>query len=99
VNATKYLGLGAFQQVHGFSVETVLGSDFISLIEDRWQDYDVVVSTMPKADRLPTMEIITVVTNRLNVADPIVTHKLSMDFLLQLDLIKRTAIQIGVFEK
>jgi hypothetical protein len=96
VNASKYLGLGMFQQVHGFDVESELGSDFISLIDDRWRDYDVVVSTMPNADRLPTMEIITVLTKHLDVADPVVTYKLSMDFLVQLDLIKRTAMEIGL---
>ncbi len=99
VNASKYLGLGTFQQVHGISVENELGSDFISLIEDRWRDYDIVISTMPKADRLPTMEIVAVVTKRLDVADPEVTHKLSTDFLVQLELVKRTAIEIGILGK
>ena len=93
VNASNYLGLGMFQEVHGFGIESELGSDFISLIEKRWRDYDVVVSTMPKADRLPTMEIITVLTKYLDIADPLVTFKLSMDFLVQLDFIKRTAIE------
>ncbi len=99
VNASKYLGLGMFQQVHGFAVEIELESDFISLIEERWRDYDVVVSTMPNADRLPTMEIITVLTNRLDVAEPEVTCRLSMDFLVQMDLIKRTAMEIGILRK
>lgn len=99
VNASKYLGLRMFQQVHGFSVENELRSDFISLIEGRWRDYDVVVSTMPKADRLPTMQIITVLTKHLDVADSEVTYKLSMDFLVQLDLVKRTAIEIGILGK
>jgi len=96
VNASKYLGLGMFEQVHGFSIEAELGSDFISLVEDRWQGYDLVVSTMPKLDRLPTMEIVGVLTKRLNVSDPTVTCELSLDFLRQLDFIKRTAMEIGV---
>ncbi len=99
VNASKYLGLGLFQLAHGFSVETELGSDFISLIEDRWRDYDLVVSTMPpRIDRIPTMEIVGVLTNRLGIADPRVTYCLSMDFLGQLDLIKQMAIEIGVLK-
>ncbi len=97
VNASKYLGLQVFHQRHGFSVEDELGLDFISLIEDRWRGYDVVVSTMPKADRLPTMELITVLTRRLDIEDPDVTYKLSIDFLSQLDFIKRTAMDIGIF--
>jgi hypothetical protein len=96
VNASKYLGLAMFQQVHGFSVETELSADFMTLVEDRQRDYDLVVSTMPKPDRLPTMEIISLLTKRLDVADPNVTSQLSMDFLRQLDLIKRTALEIGV---
>ena len=99
VNASKYVGLGMFQHVHGFAIETELGSDFISLIEDRWRGYDVVVSTMPKADRLPTMEIITVLTNRLDVADPEVTYRLSVEFLVQMDWIKRTAMELGILGK
>lgn len=96
VNSSKYLGLGVFQEVHGFGVESVLGSDFISLIEDRWRSYDVVVSTMPRSDRLPTMEIVAVLTQYLGIADPVVTFKLSTDFLAQLDFVKRTAMEIGV---
>ena len=97
VNAAKYLGLGMFQQVHGFSVEEELGAEFISLIEDRWRDYDVVVSTVPPgANRLPTMEIVGVLTHRLDIADPTVTYALSIDFLLQLDLVKRTALETGI---
>ncbi len=97
VNAAKYLGLGVFQQFNGFSVEEELGAEFISLVEDRWRHYDVVVSTMPlAANNLPTMEIIGVPANRLGIADAAVTYALSMDFLLQLDLVKRTAIEIGI---
>jgi hypothetical protein len=99
VNASKYLGLVAFHQVHGFSLESELGADFIDLVEDRWRDYDVVVSTMPKADRLPTMDIVAVLTNRLSIADPVATYGLSIDFLCQLDFIKRTAIEIGVLAR
>ena len=96
VNSSKYLGLGIFQEVHGFSVENVLGSDFISLIEERWRGYDVIVSTMPSNDRLPTMEIIAALTQYLGISDPIVTFKLSTDFLAQLDFVKRTAMEIGL---
>jgi hypothetical protein len=45
------------------------------------------------------MEIITALTNRLEVADPAVTYKLSMDFLRQLDFIKRTAAAIGILRR
>ena len=97
VNAAKHLGLGMFQQVHGFSVEEELGAEFISLVEDRWCHYDVVVSTMPlAANSLPTMEIVGVLAHRLGIADPKVTYALSIDFLLQLDLVKRTAMEIGI---
>ncbi len=60
-----------FQQVHGFSVEEELGAEFISLVEDRWCHYDVVVSTMPlAANSLPTMEINGVLATRLHRAMP-----------------------------
>jgi hypothetical protein len=99
VNASKYLGLGIFERVHGFSVERGLGADFMALIEERWRLYDLVVSTMPKLSHLPTMEIISALTERLCVADPDVTSKLSLDFLLQMDFIKRTAMEIGILGK
>ncbi len=57
------------------------------------------VSTMPRLDRLPTTEIIALLTERLGVADPEVTSGLSMDFLLQMDFIKRTAMEIGILRK
>jgi len=96
VNASKYVGLAMFRELHGFDVESVLGMDFISLIEDRWRDYDVVVATMPKFDRIPTREIIAVLDERLDVGDLEVFCKLSFDFLAQLDLTKRTAMEIGL---
>jgi len=100
VNSSQYLGLGMFEHLHGFAVEGELGADFILLIEDRWGDYDdVVVSIQPEADRLPTIEIMTALTKRLDIADVEVTYKLSIDFLAQLDFIKRTAMEIGILGK
>ncbi len=96
VNSSKYLGLAAFQIAHGYSVEAELGADYISLIQDRWQGYDhVIVATRPQPG-IPTWEIVACLEDRRGVADPLVTYALSMDFLRQLDLIKRTALEIGV---
>jgi hypothetical protein len=96
VNACKYLGLGAFRIFHGFSIEAELGSDFISLIEDRWKEYDLLVSTMPKLDRIPTLELISSLCKRLDINDGFVTYSLSLEFLTQLDFIKRTAMELGL---
>lgn len=98
INSTKQLGLGLFQEVHGFSIEDTLGEDYMTLLEDRWQKYDLIVSTRKGGD-IPTMELITELTRRIGVSDPTVTYKMSFDFLEQLDLIKKTAIKLGVFRK
>jgi hypothetical protein len=95
VNSTKYLGLALFREVHGFSLEDALVADYTSLVEDRWRNYDLVVSTHTGRG-IPTMELMTALTRRLGVADPAVTYQLSMDFLAQLDQIKRTALELGV---
>lgn len=95
VNSTKYLGLAMFREVHGFSLEDTLGADYMSLVEDRWRNYDLVVSTHI-AGGIPTMELMAALTRRLGVADPAVTYQLSMDFLGQLDQIKKTAMELGV---
>jgi hypothetical protein len=95
VNSTKYLGLGMFRKVHGFSVEDTLGADYMSLVEDRWRNYDLVVSTHTGGG-IPTMELMAELTRRLGVADAAVTYQLSIDFLGQLDQIKKTAIELGV---
>jgi hypothetical protein len=52
VNSTKYLGLDLFQEVHGFSIEDALDAEYMSLVEDRWQKYDLVVSTRLSAPRI-----------------------------------------------
>jgi hypothetical protein len=96
VNGSRYFGLAAFKLTVGVSIETELGADFMTLLQDRWESYDLVISTTPKLARLPTTEIISVLTHRLDLADPLVTHGLSMDFLRQLDLVKRTAMEIGI---
>ena len=96
VNSCKYLGLGIFQKIHGFSVEAELDSDFITLIESRWREYDLMVSTMPKIDRIPTSEIISVLTWHLGISDPTITYKLSIDFLAQLDFLKKTALDLRI---
>jgi len=95
INSTKYLGLAMFREVHGFSVEDTLGADYMSLVEDRWRNYDLVVSTHT-GDGIPTMEVMAELTRRLGVADPAVTYQLSIDFLGQLDQIKKTAIELGI---
>lgn len=95
VNSTKYLGLAVFQEIHGFSVEEVLGMDYISLIEDRWRIYDLIVATHT-GESIPTMEIIAELTNVLGVTDPTITYQLTSDFLGQLEQIKRNAISLGM---
>jgi hypothetical protein len=97
VNSTHYLGLGMFEQTHGFSIESALGADYLTLIEDRWRVYDLIVSTWT-GDGIPTMGLISVLTERLQIADAFVTYPLSINFLTQLDFIKRTALEIGVLE-
>ena len=96
VNSCKYLGLGVFREIHGFSIEETLGQAFIDLIEDRWLSYDLCVTEASGAEKVPTLELIAVLTDRLNVADPTVTYKLSFDFGAQLEAIKATAIELGV---
>ena len=65
VNACKYLGLAAFRELHRFSVEEVLGASFLDLIEDRWRHYDLCVTGSPHPGSLPTLEIISSLTDRL----------------------------------
>jgi hypothetical protein len=65
VNASHYLGLPVFQQLHGFSVEEVLGDSFLNLIEDRWHDYDSAVIGARLPGSLPTIAIVSALTNRL----------------------------------
>lgn len=98
VNSTHYLGLGIFQQTHGFAIETTLDADYLTLVDDRWRDYDLVVSTWT-GQGIPTMGLMTVLTERLGIADAFVTYPLSINFLTQLDFIKRTALEIGVMAK
>lgn len=95
INSTKYLGLAMFQEIHGFSVEDILGADYMSLIDDRWRNYDLIISAH-SGEGIPTMALMTDLTGRLGVADPAVTYQLSIDFLGQLDQIKKAAIELGV---
>jgi len=97
VNATMYLGLGCFELVHGFSVEEELGSDFLALIEDRWWKYDeAVIANRESARSIPTVAIVSALADQLDLHDRFVELRLTVDFLDQLDLVKRTAIEIGV---
>ena len=96
LNSCKYLGLAFFREVHGFSIEETLGKDFLDLIEERWRDYDICVTAASDRAKLPTIEIISALTGRLGLADPTVTYQLSMEFIAQLDLVKRTARRIGI---
>ncbi len=96
VNACKYLGLGVVEKLHGFSIESELGADFITLIEDRWKEYDLVISTRLRSEGIPTDKLIEVLSLRLIIYDVSVMYKLSIDLLSQLDFIKRTAMEIGI---
>ena len=75
----------------------MLGSDFISLIEDRWRDYDGAVEKRTTSG-LPTSDVVSALTRRLDVADPVVTFKLSADFQQQMELITKTSIEIGLLK-
>jgi hypothetical protein len=94
INASKYLGLRLFQKLHGFSIEAELKQDFLSLIEDRWKQYDSTV--VSGSNVIPTSEIISALTDQLNISDPVVTYSLSIDFLDILTVIKRAALELGV---
>ena len=96
VNLMRTLGIGLFETTHDVSVEATLGSDFLTLLDNRWGSYDLEVSTMPISDRIPAPEIVAVLTERLEVHDAAVSFGLSTTFLAQLDFIKRTALGIGL---
>lgn len=96
VNASEHFGLPFFEKIHRFSIESELGADFISLVEDRWGVYDSVIPARVAADGIPTMEIVIILGKRLEIEDGLVTFGLSVDFLAQLNLIRETAIEIGV---
>jgi hypothetical protein len=98
VNSCKYLGLDSFKGIHGFSIEERLGDDFISLVEDRWRDYDLVVSTDVTKQGIPTKQIIRILCNKLHIDRNDVIDALSAEFLAQLDLIKRRALQLGILK-
>lgn len=95
VNSTKYLGLGIFKVTHNFSVEEVLGDEYMNLVETRWQAYDVRVST-DLGKGIPTRQIVGVLDDFMQIQDPVVTMKLSTDFLVHMDAIKRIAMEIGL---
>lgn len=96
VNSCKYLGLESFEKIHGFSIEQRLGDDFISLIEDRWSDYDLEVSTDVRQQGIPKEHIIAVLAKNLKVDRLDIINGLKTEFLAQLDLIKRRALQLGI---
>lgn len=96
INTLCHFGLGVFEQIHHFSIEKVFEADFMDLIEERWRSYDLVVSTNPSRDKLPTIEIISQLCKWIDVSDPTVTYELSTDFLSQLDNIKKKAIELGI---
>ena len=80
---------------HNFSVEEVLGDEYMNLVETRWQAYDVRVST-DLGKGIPTRQIIGVLDDFMQIQDPVVTMKLSTDFLVHMDAIKRIAMEIGL---
>lgn len=84
VNACNHLGLGVFELTHGVSVEEELGNDFISLIEDRWETYDSVVTEHfggqeVDNDNLPLARLAGAFTDRAGVTDPLVLYAVAMD--------------------
>ena len=96
VNSCRYVGVGLFEQVHGFSIEEVLGGEFLELVDDRWRGYDVCITSRPTDRAVPTQEVIAALTARLGLADPRVTYQLSMDFLGQLEVTKNTTRRLGL---
>ncbi len=88
VNTSKDLGLVIFKTTHGFSIEGVLGDDYINLLESRWQSYDEKVLTFP-GEGIPTFQIIYALGDFIGIHSPVITSELSIDFLAHLAEIKR----------
>lgn len=99
VNSSQYVGLAAFELVHGFSIESELGNDYMSLVEDRWGQYDSVIPERVAEVGVPIQEIISLLIERLEIGDGLVFFGLSTDFAAQLSLIKDTAAEIGISER
>lgn len=98
VNSCTHIGNKMFLLLNKISIEGVLDNDLLSLIEDRWQRYDLVVSTDPQNSGLPTIQIIGELCKCLGTSDPIFTYALSRDFLIQIELVKKTSIELGVLQ-
>jgi hypothetical protein len=96
VNSTHYLGLWAFEHLHDFSIESELGDDYMSLIEDRWGGYDSVIPMRVASEGVPTREIISLLVERLGIEDGLVFFGLSTDFIAQLAIAKEAVANIDV---
>lgn len=98
VNLTYRMGLPMIRATHGFSIEEVLGAEYPSLLEDRWQRYDRVIP-MKFREELPTLKIVDVLTQCIavkNLRDPRAEVCLSVDFLKHLESIKSTVSSLGM---
>lgn len=98
VNATKYIGLNVFQELHNFSLEQSLGEQYMRLLSSRWRSYDEqVVGNM--SDGIPVNFIVSQLLRNIGSNDPIARFSLSHDLLTLLGQIKSRAIEIGLLKK
>lgn len=96
VNSTKSIGQQIFSRKHGFSIEETLGSDYISLVNSRWQAYDITFIGNKIGSDIPTPQIIGRLLKFININDPVVSMMLEASFLSQMMSLKSKAIQIGL---
>jgi hypothetical protein len=92
-----YLGLGMFELKHGVSIEQALGDEYMNLLENRWHDYDLVIATKTEPG-IPALDVAAELSQHLDTKDPTITYQLSIDFLLQLETMKRTAFELGIIK-
>jgi hypothetical protein len=96
VTFTMTVGQQMFISKHGFSIEMELGSDYLSLVNSRWQAYDKTLIENKIGGDIPASQIIGNLNMFMGINDTMVSVFMEMDFLGHMVAVKNKSIQIGL---
>lgn len=94
VNLSSTLGRAALVSLHGVHFERIYPTDFMSVLESRWQEYDsIFMQSQTQEQPFAHFQICGAVSAHCGPKDPIKSVLLAKDYLLQLNEIKEEAIR------
>lgn len=93
------LGKGMLKQLEQVDIEKETNSEYVDLIDSRWQEYDkIFIENKNSETPIPTRQICGKLTDLCDIQDPMKFMWICTDFIKHLDNIKQESLKTGLLK-